>query len=137
DQTAVASGFGTAASSGSRTPTANGELIFGYTFIGNSATQGAGFTPLTLVNGDLDEYLIQASAGPIDATFTQSSGNWFVLMATFRPAVVDTVSPTVALTAPADGTSVYGPVTVSANATDNVGVAGVQFQLDGVNVGGE
>ena len=29
-----------------------------------------------------------------------------------------------------------GTVTVTANATDNVGVTGVQFQLDGTNLGG-
>ncbi len=49
----------------------------------------------------------------------------------------DTQAPTVALTAPASGATVSGSVTVSANATDNVGVAGVQFRLDGVNLGAE
>src|SRR2546428_366795 len=33
--------------------------------------------------------------------------------------------------------SVAGTVTVSASATDNVGVVGVQFKLDGVNLGAE
>src|SRR2546429_9367487 len=51
--------------------------------------------------------------------------------------VLDTTPPTVALTAPAPGASVSGTVTVSATATDNVGVVGVQFQLDGVNLGTE
>ena len=55
DQTSWAAGVGTFASSGAKTTTMNGELIFGYTFIANTATAGAGFTPLTLVNGDLDE----------------------------------------------------------------------------------
>jgi hypothetical protein len=50
----------------------------------------------------------------------------------------DTVAPTVSLTAPAGGASVSGTsVTVSATAADNVGVAGVQFRLDGVNLGAE
>ena len=48
----------------------------------------------------------------------------------------DTVSPTVSLTAPSAGT-VSGSLTVSANASDNVGVVGVQFKLDGVNIGSE
>jgi hypothetical protein len=47
----------------------------------------------------------------------------------------DTTPPTVSLTAPANGASVSGTVTGSANASDNVGVASVQFQLDGANVG--
>jgi hypothetical protein len=50
----------------------------------------------------------------------------------------DTVPPTVGLTAPAVGVTVSGSaVTVAANASDNVGVAGVQFKLDGVNLGAE
>src|SRR5882724_2811259 len=47
----------------------------------------------------------------------------------------DTTPPTVTVTAPASGAKVSGVVTVSANATDNVSVASVQFQLDGANVG--
>ena len=48
----------------------------------------------------------------------------------------DTTKPTVSLTAPTSGATVTGNnVTVSANASDNVGVASVQFQLDGANLG--
>ena len=46
-----------------------------------------------------------------------------------------TTPPSVALTSPTAGASLSGTVTVSANATDNVGVASVQFQLDGTNLG--
>ena len=139
DQTVWAAGAGSLASSGAATTTSNGQLIFGYTFIANSATAGAGFTPLTLVNGDLDEYMIQPAAGSVAATFTQTAGDWIVLMATFRPAPPaggDTTPPAVSMTAPAAGT-VTGTIAVSANATDNVGVAGVQFQVDGANIGAE
>src|SRR5439155_1431191 len=45
--------------------------------------------------------------------------------------------PTVALTAPTPAASISGTVTVSATATDNVGVVGVQFKLDGVKLGTE
>ena len=48
----------------------------------------------------------------------------------------DTTAPSVSLTAPSAG-SVSGAITVSATASDNVGVAGVQFLLDGVNLGAE
>ena len=41
--------------------------------------------------------------------------------------VGDTVAPTVALTAPAAGATVSGNVTVSATASDNVGVSRVEF----------
>jgi hypothetical protein len=49
----------------------------------------------------------------------------------------DTTPPTVAITAPVAGTTVSGTATVSANASDNVGVAGVQFRVDGANLGAE
>ena len=49
----------------------------------------------------------------------------------------DTTLPTVALSAPAAGATVSGTVAVAANAGDNIGVAGVQFKLDGANLGAE
>ena len=52
-------------------------------------------------------------------------------------AAPDTTPPTVSMTAPAGGVTVSGPVTVSANAADNIGVAGVQFLLDGAALGAE
>jgi Bacterial Ig domain len=53
------------------------------------------------------------------------------------PAAVDRTPPTVALTVPAPGAHVAGLVTVAANAADDTGVAGIQFQLDGVALGPE
>ena len=49
----------------------------------------------------------------------------------------DTTAPTVALTAPADGATVTGVVSLTANAADNVGVSGVRFRLDGADLGVE
>ncbi|MBI3548191.1 MAG: fibronectin type III domain-containing protein [Elusimicrobia bacterium] len=49
----------------------------------------------------------------------------------------DTIPPTVSITAPASGASVAGTVPVSGTAADNVGVAGVQFRLDGAALGAE
>jgi hypothetical protein len=49
----------------------------------------------------------------------------------------DSTPPTASLTAPANGATVSGTVTVSANAADDVGVAGVQFKLDGNNLSAE
>jgi hypothetical protein len=142
DQIATATGNGTAASAGPVTTTTPGELVFGYGFVFNVASAGAGFTPLSLVNGDLDEYLIQSSAGSVAATFTQNTGTWFAMVATFKPAGAapvppPTPPPTVSLTSPASGTNVVGSVAVSATASDAVGIAGVQFRLDGVNLGAE
>ncbi len=49
----------------------------------------------------------------------------------------DTTPPTVSITSPSSGATVSGTITVSAAASDNVGVAGVQFKLDGADLGGE
>ncbi len=49
----------------------------------------------------------------------------------------DVTPPTVSIAAPAVGSTLSGTVTVTANASDNVGVAGVQFKLDGANLGTE
>jgi beta-lactamase superfamily II metal-dependent hydrolase len=47
------------------------------------------------------------------------------------PAVPDTTPPATAITAPAAGSTVSGTVTVTASASDNVGVTRVEFYLDG------
>lgn len=52
-------------------------------------------------------------------------------------SLTDTVAPTVTLTAPTAGATVSGTTAVSANASDNFGVSGVQFKVDGVNLGAE
>ena len=53
------------------------------------------------------------------------------------PPPADTTKPTVSLTAPAAGATVKGTVTITASASDNAGVAGVQFKLNGANLGAE
>ena len=50
-------------------------------------------------------------------------------------ASADTTRPEVSITAPTDGASVSGNVTLRANATDNVGVASLVFKVDGQQVG--
>src|SRR5438445_6448393 len=47
----------------------------------------------------------------------------------------DTTPPTVSISSPVNGVTVSGTITVTANASDNVGVASVQFLLDGANLG--
>ena len=50
----------------------------------------------------------------------------------------DTTPPNVSLTSPVDGSTVSGTaVNIAAMTSDNVGVVGVQFKLDGVNLGVE
>ncbi len=49
----------------------------------------------------------------------------------------DPVAPTVTITAPGNGATVSGTIDVNAIASDNVGVYGVQFRLDGEDLGSE
>lgn len=53
------------------------------------------------------------------------------------PPPVDTTPPSVALTAPAAASTLSGTVGVTADASDDVGIAGVQFLLDGAPLGAE
>jgi hypothetical protein len=49
----------------------------------------------------------------------------------------DSTAPTIAVSAPAASATVSGSVNVTASASDNVAVTGVQFKLDGANLGSE
>jgi hypothetical protein len=69
----------------------------------------------------------QDAAGNISAPSNEASAS----------VTADTIPPSVSITAPADGSTVSNTVAVSADASDNVSVAGVQFKLDGNNLGSE
>ncbi len=74
-------------------------------------------------------------------TLTAVARDSFGILWTSNPVTVtvsnDTTPPTVSITSPASGATVSGTITVTASASDNVGVVGVQFQLDGLNAGAE
>lgn len=53
------------------------------------------------------------------------------------PPPTDTIPPTVSFTTPSSGTTLSGTVSLTASASDNVGVTGVQFKMDGANLGTE
>src|SRR5207302_841086 len=89
-----------------------------YTLSWNTTTASNGAHTLTAVSRDAAGNTTTSSGAPITV------GN-------------DTTPPTVSMTAPANGANVRATITVSATASDNVGVAGVQFKLDGVNLGAE
>lgn len=59
---------------------------------------------------------------------------------TNRPALTqscDSTAPTISITAPANGSTTSANTTITATASDNIGVVGVQFKIDGVNFGAE
>src|SRR5205809_651817 len=89
------------------------------------------FDPTTTSNG---QHTITAVARDA-AGNSKTSAPVTVTVANAPPP--DTTPPTVSITSPANGQTISTTVTVSANASDNVGVVGVQFRLDGANLGGE
>lgn len=68
----------------------------------------------------------------LTATGRDAAGNSTVASRTVTVANGDTVPPDVALTAPLSGSVVSGLVALMATATDNIGVVGVTFLVDGV-----
>src|SRR5437867_72155 len=82
-----------------------------------------------------------ATASNGSHTLTAVARDTLGLQYTSNPVTVtvfnDQTAPTVSITAPAAGSTVGGATTVSASASDNVGVVGVQFRLDGANLGAE
>lgn len=67
---------------------------------------------------------------------TDASGNNATSADMTFATLGDTTAPTVSITSPAAGATLSGSaVIVSANASDNVGVAGVQFKVDSVSTG--
>ena len=89
---------------------------------------GTSFTDSGLAGGTY-HYMVQAEdqAGNLSTPSAEASAT----------ATGDSTAPTVSITAPADGATVQASVNVTANAADAVGVSGVQFKLDGANLGGE
>jgi hypothetical protein len=92
-----------------------------------AAPYTVGWDTLTVGNG----------AHTLTAVVRDAAGNTTTSAGVSVTVANDLTAPTVGITAPAAGASVAGAITVSASVTDNVGVIGVQFKLDGVNLGGE
>jgi hypothetical protein len=127
DQVFTVSNMGGGTVSGAASTSAPFSVVSGspFTLGGVGATQKVTvrFTPTTTAT---------ASA---TVSFTANGGSNSAIAMGSGAALVDTTPPTIAMTGPLAGATVSGKVTLSASATDNVGVAGVQFMLDGVNLG--
>jgi hypothetical protein len=91
--------------------------------------------------------LLNVDCAPTAASASKANGWWTVPVGdkiiTIAPdggitvASSDTTPPTVAITSPASGVTVSGTVTVTASASDNIGIVGVQFQYNGINFDAE
>ncbi len=63
--------------------------------------------------------------------YSGSGRDYYDLTITVTQGGGDTTAPSVSITAPANGATVSGTTTVSASASDNVGVDRVEFKVDG------
>jgi chitodextrinase len=79
-------------------------------------------------------HTLKAVATDAAGNATTSSG---VSVTVSNQTPSDTTPPTVSISTPAANATVSGTINVGASAADNVGVAGVQFLLDGQALGGE
>jgi alpha-tubulin suppressor-like RCC1 family protein len=84
----------------------------------------------TVVNGSHSVTAIARDAAGNSQTSSAMS-------VTVNNSVADITPPTVSITAPLSGATISGVISIAASASDNVGVVGVQFKADGINVGGE
>jgi hypothetical protein len=67
-----------------------------------------------------------------------AAGNVSAMSAAAKGATLGSGSnPSVSVIAPANNATVSGTITLSANATDPAGITGVQFQIDGANLGSQ
>ncbi|HXD17292.1 MAG TPA: chitobiase/beta-hexosaminidase C-terminal domain-containing protein, partial [Vicinamibacterales bacterium] len=108
-----------------------------------SKFDGAAWTPWTTVPGtgsgtqtrNFISGYPRMAGNQIGLIWTEGTANFDVVVAALG---TDTTSPLVSMTAPQSG-AIVSPtaVTVSATANDNVAVVGVQFKLDGANLGAE
>ena len=89
---------------------------------------GDGIWPNEFFNGLIDEVRVY------DKALTQPEIQQD-MTTPVTPVNGDTAPPTVSVTAPAGGATVSGGVQVQANASDDVGVASVQFRVDGNDIG--
>lgn len=86
-----------------------------YSFSWNSTTASNGSH--TLASRAYDAAGNSATSASVSVTVSNTAG--------------DTTAPTVSIASPASGATVSGTTTVSANASDNVGVSRVEFYVDG------
>ncbi len=71
------------------------------------------------------------------AVGSDKAGNTATTTISVTVANPDTRRPAVSLTAPKDGAKVSGTVVVSADASDDTGIVGVQFKVNRINIGAE
>jgi beta-lactamase superfamily II metal-dependent hydrolase len=91
--------------------------------VGNIKITTDGLNLFTVsADGAVHQGPVELTAAALPRSFTLDSA----------PPAPDTTAPTTSITSPASGSTVSGTVSVTASASDNVGVTRVEFYLDGV-----
>jgi chitodextrinase len=95
-------------------------------FTQTGTLSGTSYVDSSLTGNTMYRYRVQAqdAAGNL-------SGYSNIASATTPETSSDTISPTVSITAPAEGTTVVDTESVTASASDDIGVAKVEFYVDG------
>jgi glucose/arabinose dehydrogenase len=139
DVSRVATGTASAMSSGAVATTNANDLLFGAGASRDTVTQaGSGYTTRASSFGNRTMDQNVTSTGSYAATATQNSNAWVMQVVAFKGEPGgDGTAPTVAITSPQSNSQLNDIVTVTADASDNVGVAGVQFLVDGSNAATE
>lgn len=127
---------------------ANGVIVSGTVGISASATDNVGVTKMEiLIDGTL---VAQGTAATISYSWNtlnyadgshaivaraydaaNNSGSASISVSVQNSTITDTTAPAVAITSPADGSTVSGMVKIYVSATDNVAVTKVDLYLDG------
>ena len=103
---------------------------------GAANTWGRSWTPADLSNANFRVRVTTVA----NSTVRDFTLDWIAVRVTYQggssepppPPPPDTTPPSVSITSPAGGASVSGTTTISASASDNVGVTRVDFFVDGV-----
>lgn len=104
--------------------------VAGYNILRNgtkiASTTGASYSDTSVLAGTSYAYVVTA----YDAAGNTSAASNSATVAT-PPATVDTTKPVVTISQPKNNQIVKGTITVSASATDNVGVVRTEIYIDG------
>jgi glucose/arabinose dehydrogenase/PKD repeat protein len=137
DVSGVATGGSTGMAASVLTSNAN-DLLFSAGASSVTVTAGgSGYTTRSTAFGNRTQDRNVTSAGSYNATMTQNGNAWVTHLVAFKadPGSGDTTLPSVSVTAPSNNADVSGIFNVMADASDDVGVSRVQFQVDGVDTG--
>jgi glucose/arabinose dehydrogenase len=107
--------------------------VTGYQILRNGTQVGSSTTTTFSDTGLSPNTTYSYTVRAVDAAANTSDLSVPASATTIAP---DTTLPTVAITAPAGGAQLSGTITISANASDNVGIGGVAFLVDNAVVGG-